>query len=190
MKIRPVVFVWTDAGSMVPLPRFLPLCERQFAVGEEYPLTLVEQRSMRSHNHYFASVAGGWDNLPENVAKIFPTADHLRRWCLVECNYCSHTHYGFDTPKDAKVFAKALRRFDEYARITVSGRHVHVRVAKSQALSSMLRDEFEQSKRDVLDLIAAMIGLAREDLEREAAIEAPPRRRALPAPKKENVDAG
>jgi hypothetical protein len=66
-----VLCLW-DGDQFVPLARFKALCDRQFAVGEEYPLEVVENRSMAGHRGFMASVAEGWANLSEENAPRFP----------------------------------------------------------------------------------------------------------------------
>ena len=75
--IRPVTFIWTADGRMAPMPRFKRMCDQQFVVGEEYPLQILEARSRRAHNHFFASVHEAWKNLPEDVATDMPSPNIL-----------------------------------------------------------------------------------------------------------------
>jgi len=175
MKMRPVVFAW-DGDNMVPLPRFKKLCDKQFVVGEEYPLEQVENRSMVSHNHFFASVHEAWMNIPESLAPRYPTSEHLRKWCLCQVGCCDEANYVLDTPKDAKSMAAAIRRADEFAVIVVKGNIVRVYTAKSQAMHSMRKGEFQEAKTAVLDLLASMVNIKRSELEKAGAQHAPKRR--------------
>ncbi len=72
MKRQPVVYRW-DAReqAMKPLAHYLSACT-MFADGAEYILKEVENRSMASHDHFFASVAEAWTQLPEDIAQSFP----------------------------------------------------------------------------------------------------------------------
>lgn len=167
-RIRPVLFVW-DGEVMKPAPRFVAMCNRQYTVGEEYPLTLVEHRSMASHNHFFAACAEAWNNLPEDIAKRFPSETHLRRWALVQVGYATHRQTILANAKEARKHAQETREDDEYAVITINGNIVDVWRAKSQALNSMpQKEEFESSKRAVLDLLAEMIQVPRGELSKQA----------------------
>jgi hypothetical protein len=76
---------------------------------------------MKSHSHYFASIHTAWENLPESMAERYPTAEHLRKWSLVQAGYAAETDYAMDTPADARKMAAAIRKADEYAVIKVSG---------------------------------------------------------------------
>lgn len=186
MKPVPVVFrlqavdiTDPDSGevrrinAMVPLPRFGNVVARQFAEGEDYTLVIHEDRSMASHGHYFASLKDGFDNLPENIAARFPSVDHLRSWCLIQCGWFDEKEIECETERQAKMLAKFIRTERDFARISVHGNKeigwkVIVRVAKSQSMASMGKDQFEKSKSDVLDLVSSMVGVTTGDLKRNA----------------------
>lgn len=169
-RAKPVLCLW-DGDHFVPLARFKALCDRQFAVGEEYPLEVVENRSMAGHRGFMASVAEGWANLSEENAPRFPSPEHLRKWALVQCGYASLEETVLDSEKDARKFAAMIRRHEEYAVIRVKGNVVQVWTPRSQAMygpDRMKRPEFEESSRAVLDLIASMSRTTRGELNREA----------------------
>lgn len=173
---RPVLFTWSGE-VMIPNGRFMALCGRQFVVGEDYPLIVVENRDMRSHRAYFASVHAGWENLDERYAAAYPSSEHLRKWALVEAGFCAHSKQEFDTPKDAKHAALLLRRIDEFAVIRIIGRTLNIYTAQSQAVPSMSPERFKESKIAVLDIIAAMANTTAAELRREGARNAPPPRK-------------
>lgn len=183
----PVTYDWlevevTDPASgevrrckaMVPKSRFDNICGRQFDLGEDYTLVPHEDRSMASHRQYFAAIKDGFNNLPERLHARWPTAEHLRKWCLVECNLFDEKE--FDCPDE--TFAKRLGYFirteDEYAVISIHKTEgtkrvkVIVRRAKSQSMQSMGKAEFQASKQAVLDLIESFIGLERGQLKKHA----------------------
>lgn len=167
---RPVVFTW-DGDAMIPLPRFRDLCNKQFVVHEEYALTIVENRSQASHNHYFAALNDAWQNLAEEFNGRFPSPEHLRAWALVEAGYCDETDTVCDSPRDAKTLAATIRRYSPYAIIRLSGNVVKVFEPKSQAMTganAMLKEEFEASKAAVLDIVAGMARTTRAELKKNA----------------------
>lgn len=168
--------VW-DGEFMVPLHRFRALCDRQFVVGEEYALELVSNRSLASHNHFFACVAEAFNNLSEEDAKRFPTAEHLRKWALCRTGFATETSYVMDTPVDARKMAAAIRRADEFCVIVVKENVVQVFNAESQSMPAMNKERFQASKNAVLDLLASMARTTTAQLKKEAAINAPPRRK-------------
>lgn len=191
MKNKPVLFRYKEvditfegrtvrAHVMIPHQRFRQLCDRQFELEEDYPLARIENRSMASHNYYFAALSDAFDNLPEAWAQEFPSAEHMRKWVLIEVGFFTIEEHDFDTAKDAKKFAALIRKLDEYARIKIVGTTVMIRRAKSQDHRSMKKEEFEASKSAVLEYTSQVIGVKREQLESAAAQRSPPRR--LPAP--------
>jgi len=81
----PVLFSW-DGEAMQPLgERMAKLCDEQFVIGMRYRLVEYEDRSSKSHNHYFASLAEAWNNLPEDMAERFPSPEHLRKYSCQDC---------------------------------------------------------------------------------------------------------
>ena len=180
MKMRPVNFLWTAEGHMFPEQRFATLCDRQFVVGEIYPLQVVEPRSMASHSHFFASLHEMWNNLPEDIAKRVRTFEHLRAWALVQAGFYTEKDYVCDTPAKAAHLAKIIRAHSEYAVIKVSGDVVKVLDPKSQSVAAMGSEEFKDSKEKVLDIVAALNpGLSRADVAKEASRHAPPEKKPL-----------
>lgn len=171
---RPVIFVWSPEGYMIPLPRFRKLCDQIYAVHEEYPLVIVENRSMKSHNAYFAQIEEAWKNLPEDLSPKYPSSEHLRAWALVETGWCTEEQTIFDTEKDAKKFAVALRNSQRRTRgapitiIRVHGNIVQEFTPMSQSTAAMKKIPFEQSKKDVLDYLLGLIGTTARDLRNNA----------------------
>lgn len=170
--IKPVVFVW-DGEAMQPEHRFVPLCNRQYVVGERYTLIPHEDRSDVSHRQFFAEVNEVWKNLPERMAQRFPTPEHLRKWALIRCGYADSRSVVCDSDTEAERIAAFLRPMDAYAVITLSGPVITVYTAQSQAKSAMNKARFQQSKHDVFDLLQEISGIAKADLTREAALAAP-----------------
>lgn len=164
---RAVVFVW-DGDVMTPLPRFKRLCDQLFAVHEEYPLIVLENRSLASHNHYFASIAEAFENLSEEHAARFPSAEHMRATALVEEGLCTEQDYILDTPKEAKSFAIALRKKEPYNIIKISGNVVKEFVPLSQSTGAMKKAAFEDSKAKVLARVASWARTTPAQLNKEA----------------------
>ena len=181
MRMVPVVFKWKDVDLcaeggevirsrvMVPHPRYEKVARRQFAEGEEYPLIVLEARSRASHNQYFAAVNEAWDNLAEDIATRWPTAEHLRKWALVEVGFFDEKVFpDCKSPAHAKQLAVFVRSVDTYAQIHVHKTTVIVREPKSQSAAAMGKDQFEKSKRAVLDLLATLARTTRAQLNENA----------------------
>lgn len=172
MKMRPVIFKWED-GKMVPIERYRQLADRQFVAGFDYVLEHVPPRNMKSHSHYFATIHEIWNNLPETETR-FPSADHLRHWALVQAGFCIEKNFICDSPKLAKNLAVFIRSIDQFGIITISGNVVRVFEAKSQSTAAMNAEEFQESKKRVLDICSALIpGLSKPELSKQAARRAP-----------------
>lgn len=164
---RPVFLRW-DGDVFVPATSFKAYCDREYVVGEVYPMLPVEERSQASHSHYFAALAEGFHNLSEENAKRFPDSEALRHWALVQCGYCTETNYVSANAKEARKLAATLRRMSPYAVIKLREDVVIVWEAESQSKAAMKKQRFEESKRDVLDLVAGMARTTSAQLNREA----------------------
>ncbi len=175
MSFRPVVFVWNAReGVMRVAARFGNVARAQFRDGEEYPLYVREHRSSKSHAFFFASVKNAHDNLSAENTEILQTPEHLRKWALIVSGWYDETlvdagegKYG---RRRAIQMAGFARKLDDFAEIKVikhgENWFLRVRVAKSQSLSSMDKEEFKKSSRDVLDVLSGTIEVRRADLEK------------------------
>lgn len=159
----PITFTW-DGEQMVPLQRFRRLCDREFVVGQTYPLVIEEERSANSHRHYFAAINEAWKNLPEDVAAHFPTAESLRKRALIEAGYYHEEIIDCGTNEVAWNVAAFCGKRSDFALITVSGSLVLVRTAKSQSTRSMNKADFQASKTAVLEILAQMVGVSTDEL--------------------------
>jgi hypothetical protein len=164
---RPILFVRVD-NHMVPLPRFQRLFDEQFAVNEEYPLIIIEERSLASHNNYFAQLHEGYLNLAEEYAQEFDSEDHLRHWCLCKAGFCTQTRYVMNTAEDARKLREAMKRENRSTIIAVAGNVATVYTPFSQSMPAMKKQDFEDSKRAVLDLVASMARTTPAELKKNA----------------------
>lgn len=181
---QPVVFVWKELDvcveggvvervkAMVPIQRYVRVAAKQFEEGAEYPLEVLQLRNMAFHNFYMAAVEEAYSNLPESLAPSFPSSTHLRRWALIQLGHFLQREITYETEEDANRCARWIRADDTYSRIRVQkaedGWMVIVRTAKSQELSSMAKAEFEQTARDVLELLETKINVPKGSLMKNA----------------------
>jgi hypothetical protein len=152
----PSIYKW-DGEAMVPLPRFAKLCDKQFVVGLDYRLDVAEERSRRSHDHFFATVDDCWHSLPECYGDRFATSDHLRKWCLIKAGWRDERSIVAASHEEALRLAAFIRPMDEYAVIVVMQATIVVYTAKSQSIKAMGKKDFQASKQAVLDIIDGMI---------------------------------
>ncbi len=168
--LRPVVFIW-NGEHMIPLPRFKRLCDEQFEVNEEVALEIVENRSLRSHNFYFATLSEAYNNLSEEYAQEFEDVEHLRSWALCIEGFCTQTRYQLNTAEDARTLRKVLKEQKKSTIVKVVGTDVIVYTPESQAMygvDRMKKDRFEQSKKAVLARVASMARTTPAELKKNA----------------------
>jgi hypothetical protein len=146
-------------GAMVPSPRYREVAKRQFAAGGEHVLEESAERSLASHGHFFASLHDLFDSVPEKMAPRWPTAEHFRKWLLIETGWFDEKEFDMESEKHAKALGTFIRTNDAFARISIHGRKVIVRTAKSQSMKAMGKEDFGRSKNDVLDLASQLVGV-------------------------------
>jgi hypothetical protein len=169
MSRRPrAIFCEWDGEVFRPKPAFMAYLNREYVVGEVYPMAPEEERDMVSHGHYFAALHQGFLNLSEENAKRFPTETHLRHWALVQCGYCAHTQYVMANNKEARKLAADIRDGSPYTVIRVRENVVERWDAESQSKAAMKKERFQKSKWDVLDLVAGMARTTRAQLMKNA----------------------
>ena len=166
-RVRPVVFVW-NGSHMIPLPRFSRLCETQYAVNEEYPLIVSEERNMTRHRGYFAQIHEGFKNLAEEYANGYPSEEHLRADALIQAGYYTEARYVMDSPAEAKHLGIMLRRLSPLAVIRIKGNVVLHFEAKSQSVAAMGKEEFVASCKAVLEIVASMARTTPAELKKNA----------------------
>lgn len=165
MSAPPIPCMWDEEGEAFrPLPNFLRVVRQHYGAGEVVPLITHEERSMRSHNHFFACVAEAWKNLPEDLAAEHATPEALRKFALIQTGYRDAEQFVCKFKTEAKRLAAALTTKDDYAVIVVDGKIVTRLTAKSQSLKAMGKEVFQQSKSDVLEYLAALIGVTTQQL--------------------------
>lgn len=144
-------------------------------IGEYYDIQTVEEpRTAKSHRHYFACLREVWMNLPETMMAQFPTADDLRQHALIKAGYYTVATATCQSAAEARrtaAFAAVLAR--KYVIINVERTLVHVFEAKSQKVHLMGKKEFQESKDKVLHVVAGMIGVEVEALQKRAAADDP-----------------
>lgn len=163
----PVLFEW-DGDAMVPRKGYRKRCDEEYVVGEVYRLEVREERSWKSHQHYFACIRDTWQNLPDELAEQIPTAEHLRKYALIKAGYRDQRSIATATPEEAKRLQAMVQSFDDYAIVTVSDNVVTIHTAKSQSIRAMGKSDFQRSKDAVLNILAGLIDVDRATLENNA----------------------
>jgi hypothetical protein len=161
---------------MVPLPIYLSECNRDLVVGEVYKLEPIEERSQKSHGHYFACLNEIWKQLPDEMRERFHNSqDYMRKWALIQTGWTTEWYHVFDTVRDAQASAQRLQMDmfdrDEVGVVKHSGRTVQMFHARSQAMRgehAMNKREFQESKDDVLEWCVKLIGVTVGELSENA----------------------
>lgn len=164
MTALPLPFRWSGA-VMVPLAgRATREADTAFLADHVYCLVEEHSRSMQSHRHEFAWLHEAWQNLPEEIADLYPTAEHLRKAALIKAGF--HTEQIIDAGSKAAALrvASGIRSREEFSVIIVRGRYVRILDAVSQSLPAMGADDFNASKTAILEIVSAMIGVTPDAL--------------------------
>jgi len=144
------------------------IAQTKFVLGETYRMDVREERSPKSHRHYFACVRKGWMNLPEQYGGRWRNPDELRKYALIATGFRSVTTLVVGSRSQALAVVRQLkRRSREYALYhvyKVKGSTIEIIEPVSQSLASMGKREFGRSKQAVLQYVADLIGVTVEQL--------------------------
>lgn len=156
----PLVFRW-DGEALIP--RNPKVCDERLVVGEVYRCDVIEERSLASHSHFFATLHDHWMSLPDNLAVQFPSVEILRKHALIMKGWRRERKFAMSSKEEARRLAAFLRpqsADDDYAIISVHGTAVVEWKALSQSYKAMPRKgDFQKSKQDVLDFVSDLLGL-------------------------------
>lgn len=165
----PMAFTW-DGEHMVPRkPKY---ADKVYTIGENYLLAPIEERSEVSHRHEFAFLREAWLNLPEDLAPLYPTSEHLRKRALIDTGWYNEKIIDAGTESAAIEVASILKDLDEFSLVIVRGSIVVRRTAKSQSRRKMNKEDFQKSKNDILELVSAMIGVKPEEIPADEPVTA------------------
>ncbi len=159
--IYPLTFQWSGE-AMVPLN--LRGAAKQYKVGETYRLAPREERSLASHNHFFAALQETFNSLPHESEDMYPTVKHLRKRALIKAGYRNERSIVCSTAQEAEKVAAFIKPLDDLAYVALRDNVVTVYTAKSQSERAMGKAEFQKSKDDVLRIVAELIGVTGKEL--------------------------
>jgi len=168
MSAAPLTFTW-DGDGMQPVASCRRAANERYVVGERYRMDTIEERSQKSHSHYFASLNEMWASLPDDKAVHFPSVDHLRKFALIRCGYSDQRQIVCASKAEAQRVARFVKPMDEYAVVTHHEAVVSVFTAQSQSRKAMGHKAFQESKDKVLDYVAGLLGVDRADVPQQEA---------------------
>lgn len=165
----PIRFSW-NGEALVPLGGFATRqANEHFVVGEQYKMVEHADRSINSHNHYFATIADAVETMPDELRETYPTAEHLRKKALIRKGWRDEREFVCDSKAAAARLAAFIKPLDTYAIIEHRETVVRVWTAKSQSKKAMPgKGEFQRSKQDVLDFIDDLLGVERGETAKAA----------------------
>lgn len=158
-----------DGEAFRPLPRFHNVAAAHYGAGEVVSLVPHEDRSKKSHDHFFVTVDEAFNNLPERYTDRWRTSEHLRKWCLVKAGICDERSIVCSSRAEALRVAAFIEPMDQYAVVLPSEAVVTVYTAKSQSKKAMGREAFQASKDAVLAILAGLLDVTPEALSRARA---------------------
>lgn len=162
----PLLCAW-DGEVFTPIGRSKKEADASFVVGLRYVLSHVEERSAKSHAHYFAALTEVWRNLPEEQADRFNSVEALRKYALIKTGFADRRDVVCSNNSEAVRLAALVKILDQYSLTAASERSVSIWTAQSQSRAAMGKDEFQRSKESVLEFAALLIGVKPEELKRE-----------------------
>lgn len=164
----PLRWQW-DGEAMKPATRYWAReADKRYVVGETYTLDEVHMRSHATHAHYFACIKSAWESLPDNLRPQYPSAEHLRKFALINAGYCTQMQHVCKSGAEAERLAAAIKPYDTYQIVLVEGSIVTVYHALSQDHRSMDKQRFADSKEAVLRWIGDLIGADPAEIARAA----------------------
>ena len=160
MTAAPMVFTWNGEAL---LPRHPRIADERLVVGEIYRCDVIEERSIATHSHFFASLHDKWMSLPDHLAIQFPTPESLRKHALIMTGFRRERKFVASSEKEARKLAAFLRpqsSEDDYAIISLHGNVVVEWKAASQSRKAMPeKGQFQRSKVAVLEYVDDMLGI-------------------------------
>jgi hypothetical protein len=163
----PVTVTW-DGEAFWPVASQRSDCDERFIVGAHYRLSPADDRSDASHRHEFAWLREAWLQLPEELASLYPSPEHLRKRALIAANFYDEDAIDAGTHDGAARMAAWIRAKDDFCLVKVVGPIVLVRTAKSQSKQAMGKREFQESKDAILLIVSGLIGISPDELRRNA----------------------
>jgi hypothetical protein len=170
--------VWTGQ-SFVPDGNFaMAMAQDRLGDGEVVSLDIDPERSAKSHKHTFAFIRTAWENLPEKVsgAPFAASTETFRKHALIQTGHCDIDMIAVGDSRRAErvaAFTERLAvRMHGYAITTIEGAVVYCATPHSQSIKAMGGDAFKQSKKDILEWMADLIGVSADDLAKMGKKEA------------------
>lgn len=169
------VFRWMG-DAMQPVGRWQRLCDEHFVIGKIYNFVEDQAASDANRRWYFACIREAWRNLPDALAEKFPTAESLRKKALIITGWREERMFVAASKAEARRLAAFMAPIDTDSVVDIDECVIRIWTAKSQKRRAMNKQEFRESADDVLSYCADLIGVTKDQLEREGHAEGHPER--------------
>ena len=165
METPPLVFQW-DGEALVPASGFWRReADHHLCVGQRYRMVEENEQSDKSRSHEFAWLREAWNSLPDALLDQYPSSEHLRKYGLIAKGHCTMTQHPCVSVAEAERTEVSIRKHvAKYAMVFRRGSIVTVYEAVSQSRRSMGAPMFQQSKSDLMDFVADLLGVPAETL--------------------------
>lgn len=155
--MTPIRMTYNGGGLFLADPKMVKACEDQFGVGEVLTMAPVEERSRRSHDHFFARMDEIWQTLHERLKDRYPNADTFRRTALISTGHCDTDTTVCASNAEALRLRAVAKRLAPDSIATVRGAVVTIYTAHSQSVKAMGKETFQRSKDDCLGWAEAQV---------------------------------
>lgn len=156
-----VALVYEGGGKFIGASSFWCMkADELFDEGRRYILHALDERTDKTHKHYFAQLRDIWHNLPDRLLQKFPNPDVMRQHALILTGFVTSRTYCADTQAEAKRIAAFIESDDAiYSIVSVQKCNVIELRAASQSYEAMGRKEFQRSKEAVLAWCWDLVGV-------------------------------
>ena len=174
---KPIKMRWDGEVFQPASPFWSRIANNILVAGQDYMLVERHERDQSSHRHYFAALREVWKNLPDKLALQFESPEVLRRHALIMAGYfnerkliCESRDAALRTYRflQADLGVGKAAREQGYAIYSLNGAVLVERRAQSQSHRAMGKKRFMESKWDVLNWCADLIGVDVETLHKNA----------------------
>lgn len=159
MTLPPVHMTYSGGGVFLADKRQVAACEEHLGVGEVVTMAPIEERSRRSHDHFFATMEDLWQTRPEHLTDAYPTADSFRKRALIATGHCDTSTTVCASNAEALRMLALAKVLAPESLSTVKGVVVTVYTAHSQSMRAMGKAKFQESKDDCLGWAAVQLGI-------------------------------
>lgn len=156
--------VWTGEAFAPASPFHARRAREHYGEGEAVEITEADnQRSTKSHSHFFATVAEYWRTLPESLsaAPYAASPDALRKHALIVLNYRDTQTVDAGSKAAAERIAPVMSALANaahgYSITAIRGPMVQIATPESQSYRAMGKARFQESKDAVLGWIEALL---------------------------------